>query len=97
MKTHLLNVATGPPTNVCVNQLLRISGIDNTPVNFNRCFTLLNRIRFYHKVKQAWCSVEKFSKENEEHEKMLMSLWNTLKPNEALDDRLSRKWIDIGF
>ena len=28
---------------------------------------------------------------------MLMSLWNTLKPGEALDDRMSKKWIDIGF
>ena len=85
MKTHLLNVTSGPPINVCVNQLLKISGIDNTPVSFNRCHSLLNRIRFYHKVKQSWCTVEKFDKKNEKHEAMLMTLWNTLKPDEALD------------
>ena len=26
-----------------------------------------------------------------------MSLWKTLKPDEELDDRMSKKWIDIGF
>ena len=55
--THLLNVTSGPPLNVCVNQLLKICSIANTPVNFNRCHALLNRIRFYHKVKQDWCTV----------------------------------------
>lgn len=28
---------------------------------------------------------------------MLMTLWRTLRPNEQLDDRLTKKWIDIGF
>ena len=28
---------------------------------------------------------------------MLMTLWSTLKPNETLDARLSKQWIDIGF
>lgn len=99
VKRHLLNIETGPPTNVCVKQLLNICQIDNTPVAFNRCFTLLNRIRFYHKVKQAWCSraKDKYDKDNERHEQMLMKLWSTLRPGEELGDRMTRKWIDIGF
>ena len=96
LKTHLLKI-DGAPTNVCVNQLLKICEMINDPVTFNKCHKLVNRVRFYHKVKTAWCTVEAYSKENAEHESMLMSLWNTLKPNEELDNRLSRKWIDIGF
>ena len=96
MKVHLLK-HDGAPTNVCVNQLLKVCSIEHTPVNFNRCHRLINRIRFYHKVKTAWCSVETYSKENQEHEKMLMRLWTTLKPDEPLDNRMSKKWIDIGF
>ena len=51
MSANLLK-QSGPPTKVCVNQLLKVCSIDNTPVNWNRCFKLINRIRFYHKVKQ---------------------------------------------
>lgn len=69
----------------------------NDPVTFNRCHKLVNRIRFYHKVKTAWAQVGEYSKENPDHETMLMSLWTTLRPNEELDNRLSKKWIDIGF
>ena len=94
---HLLNVVSGPPIGVCVNQLLRICQITNTPVSYNRCHTLLNRIRFYHNAQRVWCSVQQFSKEDPVHEEMLMKLWTTLKPNETLDSRLTRKWIDIGF
>ena len=96
MKTHLLNI-DGAPINVCINQLLKVCEITNTPVNFNRCHKLLNRIRFYHKVKLAWTKVETYSKDNPDHEQMLMKLWSTLKPNEELGERITKKWIDIGF
>ena len=96
LKTNLLKV-DGAPTDRCVNQLLKICEIDNTPVIFNRCYKLVNRLRFYHKVKMAWTDVGKFDKENPKHEDMLMELWRTLRPKEKLENRLSKQWIDIGF
>ena len=66
-------------------------------MTFNRTYKLVNRIRFYHKVKVAWTTVENYSKENTDHEAMLMQLWGTLKPQEELGERISKKWIDVGF
>ena len=96
MRTHLLKI-DGAPTQVCVNQLLKICDLVNDPVTFNRCYKLVNRIRFYHKVKLAWTTFGEYSKENADHEAMLMGLWTTLRPQEKLENRLSKQWIDIGF
>ena len=67
MRTHLLKI-DGAPTQVCVNQLLRVSELTNDPLTFNKCHRLLTRIRFYHKLKTEWTQIEKFSKEDAQHE-----------------------------
>lgn len=55
------------------------------------------------------CEINKLTKEattlkrtaydtdNEEHEMMLLSLWNSLQPDRELEDRISDDWGDIGF
>ena len=82
MRENLLKVIGGPPTEHCVNQLLRVCRIDNTPVAWNRVYKLLNRIRFYHKVKSNWSKVVPYSEKDADHEAMLNQLWVTLRPNE---------------
>ena len=69
----------------------------NDPVTFNKCYKLLSRVRLYHKVKTIWSKEQRYSKENPDHERLLMSIWDTLKPNEKLESRVSHKWIEIGF
>ena len=39
------------PLDMCVNQLLAITDIDNTPVNYNRYHKLITLIRKYHETK----------------------------------------------
>lgn len=34
---------------------------------------------------------------NQVHEKYLMQIWSSLNPDDKLDDRISKKWTDIGF
>ena len=54
-------------------------------------------IRAYHQTKMEWCKVVTYSKEIPEHEEKLMKLWNFLRPQEQLEERITKKWIDIGF
>lgn len=39
----------------------------------------------------------KYDSSNELHEKKLLSLWNKMKPDEALIGRRTKQWVDIGF
>ena len=39
----------------------------------------------------------KYDVDNEEHEMLLLSLWNCLQPERELDSRISEMWGDIGF
>lgn len=34
---------------------------------------------------------------NKRHEHYLMEIWTALNPNDKLEDRISKKWEDIGF
>jgi len=54
-------------------------------------------IRGYNLVKKRIAAPIKYDKKNSEHEAKLQKLWSTLKPDEALSERLTKKWIDIGF
>uniref|UniRef100_A0AC34FWR7 ELMO domain-containing protein n=1 Tax=Panagrolaimus sp. ES5 TaxID=591445 RepID=A0AC34FWR7_9BILA len=38
-----------------------------------------------------------YDSKNESHEKLLLKLWNLLKPDEELTSRKSNQWQDIGF
>ncbi|XP_033942393.1 ELMO domain-containing protein 2 [Pseudochaenichthys georgianus] len=40
---------------------------------------------------------EVFSSENQEHEAMLLKLWDLLMPTVKLDSRITKQWGDIGF
>ena len=42
---------------MCINQLLAICDVENTPVAFNRCHRNLSLVRAYHKVKLEWIAV----------------------------------------
>ena len=35
--------------------------------------------------------------ENEEHERLLLELWNTLFPDDPLTERITKKWSALGF
>ncbi|XP_006819118.1 ELMO domain-containing protein 2-like [Saccoglossus kowalevskii] len=38
-----------------------------------------------------------YNSENQEHENMLMQLWELLMPNNKLQSRITKQWSDIGF
>jgi len=59
----------------------------------------LSKILSYNKLISKCDAIRSiaFSEENEEHEKMLMRLWQFLKPNEELEDRYTMQWGKIGF
>ncbi|XP_038610916.1 ELMO domain-containing protein 2 isoform X3 [Tachyglossus aculeatus] len=38
-----------------------------------------------------------YDSDNQEHEKLLIKLWNQLMPNEKLKTRITKQWGDIGF
>ena len=40
---------------------------------------------------------EKYNSKNSKHESKLLEVWQNLKPNEKLRDRISTQWISIGF
>eukprot|EP01117_Protostelium_nocturnum_P005438 TRINITY_DN1971_c0_g1_i1.p1 TRINITY_DN1971_c0_g1~~TRINITY_DN1971_c0_g1_i1.p1 ORF type:complete len:1269 (+),score=431.18 TRINITY_DN1971_c0_g1_i1:413-4219(+) len=40
---------------------------------------------------------EPYSKENPEHERLLMLLWDTVFPEQKLDNRVSKEWAKLGF
>lgn len=54
-------------------------------------------IRGYNLAKIRFARTSKYDKKNDEHEEKLQKLWSTLKPDEELAERLTKKWIDIGF
>ena len=54
-------------------------------------------IRAFNLAKARFAAPGKYDKKNDEHEGKLMKLWSTLKPNEELGERKTKKWIDIGF
>ncbi|KAI8373994.1 ELMO/CED-12 family-domain-containing protein [Choanephora cucurbitarum] len=39
----------------------------------------------------------KYDSTNPEHETLLLSLWSAMKPNEPLEHRLTKQWVDLGF
>ena len=54
-------------------------------------------IRGYNLAKIRFANPGKYDKKNDDHEEKLQKFWDTLKPNEKLPDRTTKKWIDIGF
>ncbi|XP_051782787.1 ELMO domain-containing protein 1 isoform X2 [Erpetoichthys calabaricus] len=40
---------------------------------------------------------ESYDSENPEHEKMLLKLWSSLRPDTALKGRITKQWCEIGF
>nr|XP_039271052.1 ELMO domain-containing protein 2-like [Styela clava] len=40
---------------------------------------------------------ELYDCENESHEKLLLKLWELLKPDEELDSRICKRWCELGF
>jgi len=54
-------------------------------------------IRGYNLAKNRFANPGKYNKKNEDHEEKLQKLWDTLKPEEKLQERVTKKWIDIGF
>ncbi|KAL7889424.1 hypothetical protein AOLI_G00016820 [Acnodon oligacanthus] len=53
---------------------------------YNTLFTTVEELR-----------KEVFDSENEDHEKMLLKLWDLLMPSVKLDSRITKQWGDIGF
>jgi endonuclease I len=40
---------------------------------------------------------QSYDSQNEEHEKMLLELWDNLMPNNKLESRITKQWQEIGF
>lgn len=51
----------------------------------------------FHREKIEFINTEKYDKHNQNHEKLLMQLWSTLKPGREISNRVSKEWIEIGF
>lgn len=61
--------------------------------------TSINRI---YETNQVLNTIEervrtKYDTSNPSHEEKLMRLWTLMKPTTALDQRMSKQWVDIGF
>ena len=61
--------------------------------------TCLSQICGYNKLVLGIESIRKtpYSSEDQGHEHKLLQLWQKLKPNVQLDQRISKMWTDIGF
>ena len=72
---------------------------DDNPVVMNKMPIFLSKILSYNKLLTKCDEIRSvpFNEENEEHEKMLMSVWNLLKPDEELENRYTKQWGEIGF
>lgn len=51
--------------------------------------------RLMHQVERL--RAENYDSDNLDHENKLLELWKLLRPNQALDGRISKQWQEIGF
>lgn len=85
----------------CVAQIMRHKNISEQKdptfkVNLQQC---LMQISGYNTLFDAVEDLRKevFDSENEDHEKMLLKLWELLMPSEKLESRITKQWGNIGF
>lgn len=82
-----------------ISMIKTVKRIDN-------CEFVLNSLK--HCIDQIWSYMElveenKYKSEiqydctNDAHEKLLIRLWEELKPNDRLESRVTKQWQDIGF
>ncbi|XP_016062423.1 PREDICTED: ELMO domain-containing protein 2 isoform X2 [Miniopterus natalensis] len=102
-KNKVLQKATVVQSEVdkCVEDIMREKRISaEKDVSFKICMkACLLQISGY---KQLYLDVESVRKrpydsDNQQHEKLLLKLWNLLMPTKKLKARISKQWADIGF
>ncbi|XP_044727069.1 ELMO domain-containing protein 2 [Chrysoperla carnea] len=64
--------------------------------SFGLCVRLIwGYKQMYHEIENL--RTTQYSSENLEHEAKLLQLWRLLRPDEELENRISKQWQDIGF
>lgn len=103
LKDYLLAPpADADPSNLC-SLLVKAKNINTASADFTKVQSVLcATIKQFCGVSKLLHEVEeirstKYDSENNEHEELLMSLWNSLKPDVRLSARKTEEWGDIGF
>ncbi|CAH1268150.1 ELMOD2 [Branchiostoma lanceolatum] len=84
-----------------VQDIMQIKGVsqEKDPQFAPSLRACLVQIRGYqeliHEVEEV--RGEKYSSDNQEHENMLLQLWDHLMPDTSLESRITKQWGDIGF
>ncbi|XP_053477997.1 ELMO domain-containing protein 2 isoform X1 [Ictalurus furcatus] len=85
----------------CVTQIVKEKNIKEQKdpkfkVNLHQCLIQISGYNTLFTTVEELRKVT-FDSENEEHEKMLLKLWDLLMPSVKLESRVTKQWGDIGF
>ncbi|KFP72305.1 ELMO domain-containing protein 2, partial [Acanthisitta chloris] len=84
----------------CVRDVMKAKRIEQSNTGFKSILHMsLMQISGYKKLYREVENLRKvpYDSDNEEHEELLIELWDLLMPQEPLRGRVSKQWCDIGF
>lgn len=85
----------------CVDQIIKVKNVkpQKDPLFKERLHVCLLQITGHSSLYATVEDLRKevFNSENQEHETMLLKLWDLLMPTVKLESRITKQWGDIGF